>query len=173
MQNLQNDLPCKEKSSLRSGGLEVAENKIEVGNFCAANEMTVFDKIRNILSRLFGAVSSLSVSHMTTTFDFTKMSSAVKRRKVDSDVPSELLRKKEKKEKRQKSTTSTAQAVSNTAEVEEEEVASKSQSPDKQEDDAAEIEEDGGVEEAPKTFKDLVRIKLTRRLSLLTKSGHN
>jgi hypothetical protein len=27
--------------------LEVAENKIEVGNFCAANHMRSFDKIRN------------------------------------------------------------------------------------------------------------------------------
>lgn len=33
--------------------LEVAENKIEVGNFCAANHMSKVDKIRNYFVSTF------------------------------------------------------------------------------------------------------------------------
>jgi hypothetical protein len=82
------------------------------------------------------------------------MSSTVKRRKVDSDVPSGLLKKKDKKEKKLKVKAQPEEAD----EEDEEQVAPRSQSPDskQQKDGPAEVEEEAVAEEAPKTFKGLV-----------------
>lgn len=77
------------------------------------------------------------------------MSSSVKRRKVDSDVPSGLSKNKEKKEKRPKVEAKIQEEASGN-----EQDAPRSKSPEA----VAQAAEEEDVEEAesPKTFKDLV-----------------
>lgn len=106
----------------------------------------------NILSRPCMTTDAFLV---TQSLQVAKMSSTVKRRKTDSEVPSTLLRKKDKKERKEKQVSDKAskpapeveEAVNDQAAIEVSHEVSTA---------ADEVEE-----EAPKSFKDLVRSQPT------------
>jgi len=105
---------------------------VQLCSFCAANQKREFDKL--IKENIFNLPQLRTDPHPNPTNNFAM--SSVKRRKVDGDVPSGLLKKKENPAKEQ--APASASASSEPA--------------------AAPEEQQENVEEATKTFKDLVCI---------------